>query len=126
MHAHKKAMFGAILAGLLTVAPLAHSQDTDRIEQLEREVQSLKQRLTKIEAAMGGPRAEQVPAATGTGWMSVAAWRQLRTDMSPNQVRTILGEPARIDGGVVARWSYPNGGRATFVGDQLSQWTEPN
>jgi hypothetical protein len=45
--------------------------------------------------------------------------------MTTDEVRDILGEPARLDGGTVANWIYPNGGHATFYRDKLNQWVEP-
>jgi hypothetical protein len=62
---------------------------------------------------------------TGEGWKSVSNWRKLKTDMEYDEVRMILGEPHRIDGGGVARWYYQNGGKATFIGDKLQSWEEP-
>ena len=112
------------LAALLVFGHSAQAQGADRIEQLEAEVLALKQRITRIEATMGTPAAPK-PAASVDGWKSVASWRQLKTNMTPNQVRAILGEPARLDGGGVAHWYYPNGGRTTFISDELSQWVEP-
>jgi outer membrane protein assembly factor BamE (lipoprotein component of BamABCDE complex) len=68
---------------------------------------------------------EQVLINTGGGWKSVTNWRKLTTDMSYDEVRKILGEPHRIDGGSVAFWHYQNGGNATFVSDRLQSWQEP-
>lgn len=101
-------MYRAIMAGLLLLAQIAQAQDTERLDQLETEVRALKQRLARIEASIGGPSAEQKPVVLGTGWKSLTAWRELKTGMAPSQVRAILGEPARIDGGGLARWYYPN------------------
>ena len=118
-----------VLFGALTT--LAHAQapsgylDAGRIEQLESEIRAIKQRLSKIESAQGGSTADPTLAATGSGWKSISSWRQLKTGMSPNEVRTILGEPNRVNGGGVAYWYYTNGGETTFVRDKLSGWSEP-
>jgi hypothetical protein len=113
----------AVMAAILVHVTFAQAQDNGRVEQLEKEVQGLKLRLSKIEAALGS--ADQKPAIQGTGWKSLAAWRQLKTGMNPNQVRAILGEPDRINGGGIANWYYANGGRAIFFDDGLNQWVEP-
>lgn len=59
------------------------------------------------------------------GWKSVSNWRKLKSGMGYDEVRKILGEPHRIEGGIVARWSYQNGSKATFVSDELQSWEEP-
>ena len=86
----------AVMVAVLPHVSFAHAQDAGR---LEKEVQSLKLRLSKIEAALGN--AEQKPVIKGTEWKSLAAWWQLKTNMNPNQVRTI------------------------FMDDGLYEWIEP-
>ncbi len=55
----------------------------------------------------------------------LSSWRQLKKNMSEEQVRALLGEPAKIDGGTFAFWHYKNGGAVTFYNDRLDSWTEP-
>jgi hypothetical protein len=117
------------------VALSAGAQDGDRIGQLEKEVQELKARLSKLESAPGNKsNANQSDtsqsdtrkvAPAEDGWRSVANWRKLQTDMSNSAVRRILGEPDRIEGGGVSHWYYQNGGTVTFIRDRTSQWAEP-
>jgi outer membrane protein assembly factor BamE (lipoprotein component of BamABCDE complex) len=111
----------------MVVTMNAGAQTTDRTAQLEKEIEAIKQRLNKLESAQGISTADPKPvaAATGTGYKSLASWRQLKNYMSPSDVRALLGEPVRINGGSLARWYYPNGGELVFVGDRLSQWNEP-
>ena len=104
----------------------SHAQDAGRIDQLESEIQAIKLRLSKIESAQGISASDQKPVATGTGWKSVSNWRQLKTGMTPNEVRAILGEPSRVRGGEIADWYYSNGGTSTFMQEKLYRWTEPN
>lgn len=99
--------------------------DSDRIALLEKEVQEIKLRLTNLEAPQRKVNRESMPASSSAGWKSVDSWRALKIGMQPDDVRKILGEPARIDGGLVAYWVYPSSGEVTFVRDQLSQWREP-
>ena len=115
----------------LTLLPLAfslssHAQDAGRIDQLESEIQAIKLRLLKIESAQGSANADQKPAIQAEGWKSLSTWRQLKSGMSPNEVRAILGEPGRVNGGEIANWYYANGGMSTFMQDKLYRWTEPN
>lgn len=118
-----------LLAFALGAVQVAQAQDADRIDQLEKEVLTLKQRLSKIEAILGkdsAPTAAPKVAVQGEGWKSLSAWRQLRTGATPDSVRNQLGEPAKINGGSVAHWYYPNAGELTFIGDRLHSWREPN
>jgi uncharacterized membrane protein YebE (DUF533 family) len=55
----------------------------------------------------------------------LSSWRQLKKNMSEEQVRALLGEPAKVDGGTFAFWHYRNGGTVTFYNDKLDSWTEP-
>jgi cytoskeletal protein RodZ len=56
---------------------------------------------------------------------SISSWRDLKRGMSESQVRSILGEPGKIDGGTFAFWRYKNGGTVTFYQDKLDSWSEP-
>ena len=55
----------------------------------------------------------------------LSSWRQLKKNMSEEQVRALLGEPAKVDGGTFAFWHYKSGGTITFYNDKLDSWTEP-
>lgn len=55
----------------------------------------------------------------------LSSWRQLKKNMSEEQVRALLGEPAKVNGGTFAFWHYRNGGAVTFYNDKLDSWTEP-
>ena len=102
----------------------ASARDSDRIAQLEKEVQELKLRLSKLEGPAGDP--SKLPAAvSGEGWKSITNWRRLETAMNTDTVRGILGEPQRLDGGDLAIWYYQNGGRITFMDGKVHNWSEP-
>jgi outer membrane protein assembly factor BamE (lipoprotein component of BamABCDE complex) len=109
----------------MTVALSSYAQSADRTDQLEREIREIKIRLSNLEAAQGKSIANPKPVASGEGWKVLSNWRSLKSGMTLSDVRTVLGEPDRVDGGVVAHWYYANGGTATFVGDELTQWREP-
>jgi hypothetical protein len=109
----------------LIVAMNSFAGDSERITQLEIEVQELKTRLSKLESSQVASSAVQKPLASSEGWKNVSNWRTLKTGMSPDQVRQILGEPKKVDGGALADWFYPNGGAVRFYKDRLSNWSEP-
>jgi len=118
-------MLKAVVLAALVLSCGAHAQTADRTEQLEKEIRDIKLRLSNLEAAQSKPAASAKPVQSGEGWKVLASWRALKSGMSPDEVRGLLGEPARLDGGEVARWYYPNGGRAVFMSEKLYQWTEP-
>jgi hypothetical protein len=110
---------------LLAVVCNANSQDIDRIDQLEKEVQQINLRLSKIEALLSNPSKAHEDVTSGEGWKSVMNWRKLTTDMDYSAVQKILGEPHQIDGGEIAYWYYQNGGSVTFMRGKAYQWSEP-
>jgi outer membrane protein assembly factor BamE (lipoprotein component of BamABCDE complex) len=120
-------IFKITATGLLGMTVFsAFAQSDPRVDRLEAEVRDLQLRLSKIEAGQGGFVADQKPESSGSGSKSLSNWRQLKTGMTPEQVRTILGEPRRIEGGGVARWFYPNGGESGFMDEKLYRWKEPS
>jgi len=110
---------------MLTFMLSSFASDSDRTAQLEKEVQELKNRLTKLEAVLSTASNQQKNSATSEGFKSLDSWRSLRVGMGPDEVRRILGEPTRVDGGLVAYWVYASRGEVTFVRDQVTQWREP-
>jgi len=116
-----------IIIGFLSLAaPInSYANDSDRIDQLEKEMQQIQLRLSKLESLLSNTSNAQTPVTSGEGWKSVMNWRKLATDMSPSDVQNILGEPDRADGGVVATWYYQNGGTITFMRGKVYHWTEP-
>ena len=57
--------------------------------------------------------------------VDLSSWRQLRKSMSEEQVRALLGEPLKVDGGTLAFWHYKSGGKVTFYQDRVDSWEEP-
>ena len=113
----------------LTAASYSHAQDRDRVDRLEKEIQAVKIRLADLESSLGASNTKQTPLVPGEGWKSLANWRQLKIGMSPSDVRALLGEPSRIEGGELSRWFYQSDrarGHVLFVSDKLYQWAEPN
>jgi hypothetical protein len=110
---------------LLAVSFNSYANDSDRIDQLENEIQWLKLRLSKIESLPSNPSNAQEPVTSGDGWKSVKNWRKLTNQMSASDVQKILGEPDRVNGGDIANWYYQNGGMVTFMNGKLYHWMEP-
>jgi len=109
-----------IVVGFLSLVGVANSyaSDSDRIDQLEA-------RVSRLEALLSAPSAAEKFVPSGEGWRSITNWRKLDGGMSPRDVRSILGEPQRLDGGAMATWTYPNGGYINFMHGKLWKWTEP-
>ena len=110
---------------LATFSISSFASDSDRITQLEKEVQELKIRLTNLESPSNKPQTSQRYSNLSDGWKNIANWRMLKKGMSYDDVRGTLGEPIRIDGGNFTYWTYSNRGSVTFYNDRLDSWTEP-
>jgi len=116
----------AIIGFLSLAVPFSsYANDSDRIYQLEKELQEIKLRLSKLESLLSNPSKAQEVVASGDGWKSVVNWRKLSRGMGPSDVRKILGEPQRVDGGTFTKWYYQNDGRVVFYEDKVDGWREP-
>ena len=109
----------------LAAATNSYAQDTGRIAQLEREVQELKVRVTKLESLLNSSNSAGKPVALNEGWKSPANWRKLAEDMSMSDVRAVLGDPKREDNHTITFWIYPNDAQVTFISGKLRSWKEP-
>ena len=115
--------FAVILLPVVTFSSYAH--DSDRIEQLEREVQETKERLSKLESMLQNKVEEQEPAITDDGSKSVSNWKRLTSGMSARHVQQILGYPEKVDGAKNAVWYYKDGGIVKFYDGNVDSWSEP-
>jgi len=124
---------------MLTTSLASHANDSDRIAQLEKQVQELKLRLTNLESQRGtaehppqhkataSNREASRPAASKTDQKLLAKWQRLERGMSPDGVRAILGEPLKIQTNTAfTYWDYANKGSVTFSHGRLNGWIEPN
>jgi hypothetical protein len=82
-------------------------------------------RISKLESLLSKPNAVQQAVTSSEGYKSIANWRRLTTDMGYSDVRKLLGEPTRVDGGQLAHWHYPNGGQVFFTFGKVERWQEP-
>jgi len=116
-----------IIVGFLALAVSfnANAHESDRIDQLENEIQEIKLRLSELESFLSNSSKTEDLVKSGEGWKSVSSWRKLTTDMSYSDVKNILGEPYQVNGGSIAEWYYQNGGEVFFMRGKLFKWTEP-
>ena len=118
----------ALLLCSLAFQVNAQSGATDeRIRLLEAQILQLNGRVSALEGMLNQAKANQQPIVTGEGWKSLANWRKLKRGMSEDDVRALLGEPQRIDGGSFSFWKYPNYGEVVFEENRgVFKWTEPS
>ncbi len=83
-----------------------------RLQAIEAELESLKQRVDVLEGRSPAPAAKPAPAAA-----ECPGWERLKMSMAQAEVRALLGEPAKIDSTPLQFvWRYPCG-RAYFDAD---------
>lgn len=100
-----------------------------RIDVLERRLLELEQRIRDLETivASGPSRAQNAPVSSQS--RDLANWRRLRTNMTMDQVRDVLGEPERVDNlGTVTLWHWESIGASVTFGNRSNKvtgWSEP-
>lgn len=116
-----------VIAMVLTLVATSSSfaHDSDRIEQLEREVAETKQRLSVLESKIQNMTADEELELAGDGWKSVTNWKKLTVDMSALSAKKILGDPHRVVGVKNAVWYYNNGGVVWITDGNVDKWSEP-
>lgn len=110
---------------LLLAATASMANNTDRITALEKEVQELKSRLSQLEVPRATISNRPKVGVTAEGWKQLANWRSLKKGMSPDEVRSVLGEPANVNAGGFTFWRYSNRGEVTFYNGVVYGWDEP-
>ena len=110
---------------LLTASFGSYAHDSDRIEQLEMEIQETKKRLLILESMLKSKNDEKEPVITDDNSKSVTNWKKLATGMSTRHVQKILGYPEKVTGVKNAVWYYKNGGVVNFNDGNLASWSEP-
>ena len=111
----------------------SYAHDSDRIAQLEREVEETKQRLSILESKLQNKNDEKELVIADEkelviaddGWKSLANWRKLSFGMSELSVKKILGDPHKVVGAKNAVWYYDNGGVVRITDGNVDRWSEP-
>ena len=122
----------ALLAALAvaSIPAVAAGQDTStasllrRIELLERANADLEQRVRDLEAVIKSALSQGQPLPASTRWQDLANWRRLRKGMKPDQVRALLGEPERVEGGDFTYWYWADA-QVVFYSGKVDRWSEP-
>ena len=133
-----RAVFRAVLflslfaCSLPTIASgQSRSSDSlvERIAFLELKTIELERRIQELETLITTAPPHDAPARAAANWREKANWRRLRRGMTMDQVRTIIGEPDKVDV-IYSRTSwtwgeFPDDATVSFHDDRLAGWTEP-
>ena len=123
----KKTIFIIILL-LIALNANAFGQSLEtRIETLEMKVLSLERRIMELEKALklvtSSP--EKKPIKMGN-WQNKANWRALKKGMSMDEVKSLLGEPHKINQyHYSTSWWYGFGTISFDEHDIVDGWSEP-
>ncbi len=121
-----KSITAAVIAIVIVLATLfMFGKLSERVWQLEEDVERLKLQITQLTSQTSNANNRQKPHTSIDGWKNLTNWRSLKKGMSYDNVRQILGEPGRIQGGSFTFWIYPDRSSVTFYNDRLDSWTEP-
>jgi hypothetical protein len=92
-----------LFAGSVFVAPTSFADDAARLEQLEAEIASLKEKnrqqdlkiesLEKLSASQSSAQSEAVSRPSSGSFGSPGAWSRIKDGMSEAQVTQLLGPP---------------------------------
>ena len=118
----REAITRVAVVGILALVPaLAYPQNSAdaRIQKLEETIKTLEARIAALEAQLASS------SVTPSAQPELVIWRKLKRGMSEREVRKLLGEPLRIDGGPVTYWRYSAGAEVYFMSSGLAGWTEP-
>ena len=114
-----------LTTALVATACSSFANDSERLREIENEIYQLKVRVKQLENAQPNANNQQKQVVANEGAKSLVNWRRLKTGMSYDDVRALLGEPTRIEGGSVSYWYYLNQASVVFIRDKLERWNEP-
>jgi restriction endonuclease S subunit len=114
---------------LFTFLPKPITAQDDEILKLRQKISELENRIKDLESLlMIYKEPEETRSETGQGWQNKKNWRSLKTGMTVEEVRALLGEPIKTIDGVRTLWYYPNIFRGYVSFDEkgrLTVWNEP-
>jgi len=124
--------FIIIMVGLLTLLtfhPKCSIAQDNEILTLQKKISELEDRIKELESIlMTYKEPEKILSETGQGWKNKKNWRNLKTGMTEEEVRAILGEPIKRIDGIRTLWYYPNIFSSYVSFDEngrLTVWNEP-
>lgn len=118
------ARLACIFIGALACTLASAQSLDDRVRELERRVEQLERQSSQPNSPVVAPK----PASgQPDGWRQRENWRSLRRGMTESEVRSILGEPQKVDSySSFSTWAYPGNGQAGFDRNgRLERWSEP-
>jgi restriction endonuclease S subunit len=114
---------------LFTFLPKPITAQDDEILKLRQKISELENRIKDLESLLLiYKEPEEIRSETGQGWQNKKNWRSLKTGMTVEEVRALLGEPIKTIDGVRTLWYYPNIFRGYVSFDEkgrLTVWNEP-
>lgn len=117
-----------LLPLLLSTSTVYADSLSERVAQLEKDVQDIKAMLAiMVLATQSKDDTQQTKEFTpqGDGWKDIKNWRKLKKGMSPDQVEALLGEHISVNGGNFTRWKYGSLGEVIFYEGGVYSWEEP-
>ena len=124
----RASLFAALAAA--SIPAVAAAQDTStaailrRIEILERANTDLERRVHELESLIKSEPSQSQPVPVSTRWRDLANWRRLQLGMRMDEVRTLLGEPKRVDAGPITFWRWGDA-NVYFMDEKVTGWSEP-
>lgn len=112
---------------VVTFTSTVESAQNDGFSALEQRVSRLEERVAKMERFILQSASQKEPTRTFVP-PGKEKWRRLRKGMTKSQVRSILGEPRRIEAGTFDYWYYSGStlsSRITFYHEIVDAWKEP-
>lgn len=98
------------------------------INELEKRISDLEIRVASLEKLLSSPKVKVQRIEVTEKWKDRSLWRQLKLEMSMDEVESLLGIPKKIDGGTITTWYYSSESWHSYVKfyqGQLNGWTEP-
>ena len=99
-----------VVMGIMATFTCVLGYTKEAKEQLTEKVELLETRIEVLEKALLEKRQNEKPLAP-----EKQQWRELRKGMSQKEVRQLLGEPIRIEGGFLTHWYYLSNETAGYV-----------
>jgi hypothetical protein len=101
-----------------------------RIDLLEQKTADLERRVHELEARVTVSPSRPPAVPPSAQWRDIQNWRRLRHGMTMDQVRTLLGEPERVEAGsrlTFWRWGGDFGAHVQLDSrsGKVESWSEP-